>query len=377
MYFDRLAPRVEAAEAGLHRFEQRAAAFSEDLAALTQAFYDCSAKIDAQANELETVIDVIETTCTVDDLQRDREHVEAQLDSRFDTLSLRLDKQIRDIKAQHRAQVDALTAAAQRDTDELTAWRTRMTGQLESHGAQCLAATEKTLACAGNLEAAEARVHAELEAFAKQFQAAAQRVEGNAYALDRRLHHSVSMLTQAIQEDSAKAARYSEWLAEHVKHSLEAGQKQALRTQLGMERLLSQLGAERIDLKETLAVAARGAKMQPRSHAGSSSASDVMLCESASASETNAQTSADNEIAEQSDQQLESLLGRLDTIDTKIVHAPSLASAGAVSKALDIDEGEPPGHAEKDATAAAAGGDTAAVTAVTQRQADCSGRATG
>ncbi len=351
MYVDRLAPRVEAAEAGLQRFEQRAAAFSEDLAALTQAFYDCSAKIDAQADELVTVIDVIESTCTVDDLQRDREHIEAQLDSRFDTLSSRFDEQICKIKAENKAQVDALTATVKQDTVELTAWRTRMTGQLEDQGAQCSAAGKKALECAANLETAEAHVQAELETFAKQFQAAAQRVEGNAYALDRRLHHSVSMLTQAIQEDSAKAVRYSERLAEHVKHSLEMGQQQTLRTQLDMERLIGQLGAERIDLKETLAVAAFGAKMQQSSHTDSSSALDVMLRETTSTSKANAESSVSTEKVEQSGEQLVSLLARLDTRDTRTTHAPLLATAGAVSKgtigALGIDEGEPPGHAEK------------------------------
>ena len=58
---DRLAPRLEAAEAGLRRLDRQADAVREDLAALTHAFHDCSAKVEAQYSQLESAMSIMDS----------------------------------------------------------------------------------------------------------------------------------------------------------------------------------------------------------------------------------------------------------------------------------------------------------------------------
>ena len=392
VHYDRLALRVDAAEAGVERLERlerrqerlewRADAFSEDLAALNRVFCDYSAKMEAQATKLESAMELNESACTVEDLGLARELIETQLDSQFDVLNARFESQIRQFKAENEAHAAALTTAARREVDELTAWRTQVTGQLEKQSAQCLAA-EKAVSIVAKLEATEARVTADLEAFAKQFHAAAQNVEGNAHALDQKLQASVSLLTQAIQKDSTNASRHLEQLAHHVRHSLETGQKSVMRTQRELELLAAQLGSERQDLKQTLAAIA--ARTHHPSRSGSSSASDVRPRHTARGSDANNQISVNIEAAEHIGQQMAALLARMDERGTKVRHPPALATVGAVSAgapgALAIDEAEPPEHAAGKFAAAisdaASASGSAAVAATTQQQGAGGGQTNG
>lgn len=335
---DRLTRRVEASESGMQRLEQRAAALTEDVAALNTAV---RTNAEQQAHELGVVVELMESKCTVGELQQ----VEARLFSR-------LAEELSDIRAAHSSNVAALADVVCQDAAELSEWREWATKQLQSRGKQptnaraaaanpsssdearlqkklvaaeervhteLVAAKERTRE---QLEAAEERMHTELEMFAMQFRFAAQTVEGNAQALDRQLQTSVSMLAQQIQEGASNASQHVEQLARHLKHSLEAGQQRAQMTRAELERLAAQLGEDRRDLKDILLLTA-AMHHTPQSPT--------------TASRSNAQTAMNAEVAELTSQRLASLLDRMDQRD----HGMETVGRTATGT-LGIAEGEPP-----------------------------------
>ena len=241
---DRLGPRLDATVVSVKRLEQRTASRAKDINALAEAFCDYSAKVDDQAEGVETLMDVVEAAATRCELME----LEARLTAQFD-------RQISDLKAD----MAASAAAAKQDAAELGAWRDWAAKQLASQGSRC-ASAEATItemrdgaSGAAAVEAAEARMQKELETFAMQFRQAAQHVESSVQTLDRKLQSSVSALSQSIEGGGTHAALQAEQLAEHVKRVLDAGRQRTMNTEAELERFASRLGQEGQTLKEAMA----------------------------------------------------------------------------------------------------------------------------